>query len=108
MRICIEARLLVLGVSLAFAPGATATPQQSDPSSSAQSAAHATAYQFDVDATKQWIDTKLDFRQGEKLRFTATGTITYPADNKHPDGRTFGPTGLARGFEDLIHEYAVP
>ena len=108
MRICPEARLLAFVVSLAFAPEAVAATPQSGTSSSTQSSAHATAYQFDVDATKQWIDTKLDLRQGEKLRFTATGTITYPADKKHPDGRTFGPTGLARGFEDLIHEYAVP
>jgi LssY C-terminus len=56
----------------------------------------------------QRLDTKVDLRQGEKIRLSATGTITYPADKKHPDGRTFGPEGLARGFEDLIHEYAVP
>ncbi len=60
-----------------------------------------------MDAAKQWVDTKIDLRAGEKLRLTATGTITYPADKKHPDGRTFGPDGLARGFGDLIHEYAV-
>jgi hypothetical protein len=66
-----------------------------------------TSYQIDVDATKQWIDTKIDLRAGEKLRLTATGTITYPADKKHPDGRTFGPEGLARGFGDLIHDYFV-
>ena len=108
MRICREARLLALVAFLAFAPSAVAAAQQTDSSSSSQSSAHATAYQFDVDATKQWIDTKLDLRQGEKLRFTATGTITYPPDKKHPDGRTFGPEGLPRGFEDLIHEYAVP
>jgi LssY C-terminus len=107
MRIRRQASLLALMASLAFAPGAAAAPQQSVPSSSTQSSAHATAYQFDVDATKQCIDTKLDLRQGEKLRFTATGTITYPADKKHPDGRTFGPEGLARGYQDLIHEYAV-
>ena len=108
MSICPEPRLLALVVFLALAPGAVAAPQQSAPSSSAQSSAHATAYQFDVDATKQWIDTELDLRQGEKLRFTATGTLTYPADKKHPDGRTCGPEGLARGYQDLIHEYAVP
>ena len=74
----------------------------------AQSApANVTSYQIDLDAAKQWVDTKIDLRAGEKLRLTATGTITYPADRKHPDGRTFGPDGLARGFGDLIHEYAV-
>ena len=69
--------------------------------------ASVTSYQIDLDAAKQWIDTKIDLRAGEKLRITATGTITYPADKKHPDGRTFGPDGLTRGFEDLIHEYSV-
>lgn len=79
------------------------------PTSHAQStSASVTSYQIDLDATKQWVDTKIDLRSGEKLRCTATGTITYPADKKHPDGRTFGPDGLARGFGDLIHEYAVP
>jgi hypothetical protein len=77
------------------------------PPPSAPSSANATAYQFDVDATKEWMDTKVDLRSGEKIRLTATGTITYPADKKHPDGRTFGPEGLPRAFEDLIHEYGV-
>jgi hypothetical protein len=71
------------------------------------SSATVTSYQIDVDAAKQWVDTKIDLRAGEKLRFTATGTITYPADKKHPDGRSLGPDGLARGFGDLVHEYAV-
>src|SRR3984885_14175877 len=71
------------------------------------STASVTSYQIDVDAAQQWVDTKIDLRAGEKLRFTATGIITYPADKKHPDGRSFGPDGLARGFGDLIHEYAV-
>jgi hypothetical protein len=71
------------------------------------STASVTSYQIDVDAAKQWVDTKIDLRAGEKLRFSATGTVTYPADKKHPDGRSFGPDGLARGFGDLIHEYAV-
>ena len=81
----------------------------SSPPAAAQSGSTAsvTSYQLDVDAAKQWLDTKIDLRAGEKLRFTATGTIAYPADKKHPDGRSFGPDGLARGFGDLIHEYAV-
>lgn len=58
-------------------------------------------------ATKEWLDTNLDLRAGEKIRLTATGTVKYPADKKHPDGRTFGPDGLARAYEDLIHQYAV-
>jgi LssY C-terminus len=77
-------------------------------SAKAQTApASVTSCQIDLDAAKQWVDTKIDLRAGEKLRLSATGTITYPADKKHPDGRTFGPDGLPRGFGDLIHEYAV-
>lgn len=93
---------LVVALILGVAP-----PNFSQISSAQSGSASVTSYQIDVDATKQWIDTKIDLRSGEKLHFTATGTITYPADKKHPDGRTFGPDGLTRGFEDLIHEYAV-
>ena len=92
------------------APGAAsgATPQQAtSQAAAAPQGATATAFQIDVDASKQWVDTKIDLRGGEKLKITATGTITYPADKKHPDGKTFGPAGMARSYEDLIHEYAV-
>jgi len=92
----------VAAVIFCIALGASAHPVASQANS-----ASVTSYQLDVDAAQQWVDTKIDLRAGEKLRLTATGTITYPADKKHPDGRTFGPDGLARGFEDLIHEYAV-
>lgn len=61
------------------------------------------SYTFQVDGSKQWVDTKIDVRGGTKLKITAEGTITYSAKRK-----TFGPAGLARGFADLIHEYAVP
>ncbi len=77
------------------------------PAAQTGSSAAVTSYQIDVDAAKQWVDTKIDLHAGEKLRFTAAGTITYPADKKHPDGRSFGPDGLARSYGDLIHEYAV-
>ncbi len=77
------------------------------PAKAQSSPASVTSCQIDVDAAKQWVDTKIDLRAGEKLRLTATGTITYPADKKHPNGRTFGPDGLPRGFGDLIHDYAV-
>ena len=93
---CLAAAILCA----AFAVSAQAAVAQASP-------AGVTSYQIDVDAAKQWVDTRIDLRAGEKLRLTATGTITYPADKKHPDGRTFGPDGLPRGFEDLIHEYAV-
>ncbi|MGC1636331.1 MAG: LssY C-terminal domain-containing protein [Candidatus Acidiferrales bacterium] len=102
-------KLLSLSLACAALVLAAADPPNFVPTSHAQSpSANVTSYQIDVDAAKQWLDTKINLRSGEKLRFTATGTITYPADKKHPDGRTFGPDGLARTFGDLIHEYAVP
>jgi hypothetical protein len=50
-------------------------------------------------------------RGAAKLRFTAQGKITYPRDESY-NGKlrtsgTFGPDGLARGWADLIHQYAV-
>src|ERR1700691_3423245 len=68
-------------------------------------------YEIDVPGTKEWVDTNIDVRGGAKLRFTATGQITYPADTSYT-GRsrtlgTFGPDGLTRGWADLIHQYAV-
>jgi hypothetical protein len=69
------------------------------------------SYQIEILAAQQWIDTKIDVHGGAKLRFTATGQITYPADQSY-SGRTrtqgtFGPDGLPRGFADLLHQYAV-
>jgi hypothetical protein len=68
-------------------------------------------YEIDVAGTKEWVDTNIDVRGGAKLRFTATGEITYPADSSY-NGKmrtsgTFGPAGLERGWADLIHQYAV-
>ena len=60
------------------------------------------SYQLDINATTQWVDTKIDLRSGEKLRFTASGSVTYP------QGQPFGPDGLVRGWKDLLHQYAVP
>ncbi len=70
------------------------------------------SYTIDLPARAKWVDTNVDVRGGAKLRFTATGQVTYPADESR-GGKlrtvgTFGPDGLARGFADLIHQYAVP
>src|SRR5580693_4539645 len=68
------------------------------------------SYELDLPATKQWTDTNITLRAGEKLSITATGEITYPpADSKKSQTpQTFGPDGLSRGWKDLLHEYAVP
>jgi len=69
------------------------------------------SYQIDVPANKGWMDTNIDLHGGAKLRFTASGQVTYPADQSM-QGRTrtagtFGPAGLPRNWADLVHQYAV-
>jgi hypothetical protein len=69
------------------------------------------SYEIEVAAAKGWVDTGIDLRGGAKLRFAAEGKITYPPDESY-NGKlrtlgTFGPNGLARGWADLVHQYAV-
>ena len=69
------------------------------------------SFEVEIPAAKEWVDTNIDVRGGAKLRFTATGEITYPADQSYAGKTrtqgTFGPDGLPRGFADLLHQYAV-
>jgi len=69
------------------------------------------SYDIEVPATQEWVETNIDVHGGAKLRFTATGKITYPADTSYSGKMhtlgTFGPDGLPRSFADLIHQYAV-
>ena len=97
---------LVLGATAMVCPGPAAPAQ-----TGSATAGSGKSYEIDVPGTKTWVDTNVDVRGGAKLRFTATGKITYPADTSYK-GRsrtsgTFGPDGLPRGFADLIHQYAV-
>lgn len=73
-------------------------------------AARQNSQQVQVDGGKVWVDTSLMLRAGEKLKFSATGTITYSSTNSKGETKqqSFGPNGIARGFADLIHQYAVP
>ncbi|HKV04165.1 MAG TPA: LssY C-terminal domain-containing protein [Candidatus Acidoferrales bacterium] len=97
--------LAVVVMATCAAPKARGQSSQTSPTG----AAAGKTYTIDVDGTKQWVDTNVDLRAGEKLHITTTGTITYPAGNSSKSqARTFGPDGLARGFADLIHQYAVP
>lgn len=86
-------------------PAASPAPQSATTSTSAT---RARPYEFDIAGSKQWVDTNLDLRAGEKLHLTANGTITYPAGSSSKSKpRTFDPDGLTRGWGDLIHQYAV-
>jgi hypothetical protein len=53
--------------------------------------------EFTLDGAKIWTDTGITLEPGQRIIFTASGTLRYSdatADN--------GPDGLARGFKDLI------
>ena len=80
------------------------------PAQAKNASSSANSYEIDVPATKQWVDSSIDLRAGEKIRITSSETITYPASksSKSQDGQTVSPDGLPRGFRDLIHQYAVP
>jgi len=71
----------------------------------------AKSYEIDIAGKSEWVDTKIDLHGGARLRFTATGKITYPPDDSYQGKSrtlgTFGPDGLPRGFADLLHQYAV-
>jgi hypothetical protein len=99
--------LVVLSVTAAWAITLhVCVLAQSTTSSAAKS------FKVQVPGTQQWVDTKIDLRGGAKIRFTATGNITYPAGDQSYESKThtagvFGPDGLPRGFADLLHGYAV-
>ncbi len=63
---------------------------------------HQESYSLELDGSKQWRDTGIDLRGGQKVRITAEGTVTYARGNQ------FGPEGIPRSIKDLIHGYAVP
>jgi hypothetical protein len=96
------ALVLIAGVPLTPTAAAQTVPA---------SASGPKTYNVTMPGSKEWVDTNIDIRGGAKLRFTATGQITYPADQSYAGklktAGTFGPDGLPRGFADLIHEYAV-
>ncbi|MGH9705324.1 MAG: LssY C-terminal domain-containing protein, partial [Candidatus Acidiferrales bacterium] len=115
---CCAACALALGAQPLLARQTQETQQaqtaaSETPSPGAQTGAsdNQKSHDFTVGGTVQWMDTKIDLRAGEKLQITGSGTITYPANPSSKSNsttpQTFGPDGLARGWQDLIHEYAV-
>jgi hypothetical protein len=110
VRLLAPAACLFISAIFAQSQANQSSPPQSDlrAQSAQTNAAGHQIYRLDIDATKQWVDTGIDVRGGERLRATGSGKITYPPAGKNPEERTFGPDGLTRGWADLIHEYAVP
>ena len=53
--------------------------------------------EFTFDGANIWTDTGITLEAGQRVTFTATGTLRY-SDAKSDNG----PDGLARGFKDLI------
>ncbi|MGH9698456.1 MAG: LssY C-terminal domain-containing protein [Candidatus Acidiferrales bacterium] len=103
---------LAAGAPPLLSKEAPSTPSQTiSPASQTASTGNSQSYDLTMDGTVQWMDTKIDLRAGEKLQITGSGTLTYPANPSSKSNsttpQTFGPDGLARGWQDLIHEYAV-
>ena len=97
---------LLLGAAAIVSPGPAVQAQ-----TASAKANNNKVYEIEVAGTKEWVDTNIDLHGGAKLRFTATGKITYPPDESY-NGKartlgTFGPDGLARSWADLIHQYPV-
>jgi hypothetical protein len=109
MRMAFRSRAVIF--LLILLSGAAPALQTSVEAQTAASGSSTKSQKIEVPATKQWVDTNLDVRGGAKLLFTATGEITYPADQSYAGKMrtqgSFGPDGLPRGFADLIHQYAV-
>jgi LssY C-terminus len=106
IRTTIEFALVALSVAGTLCPGPVARAQTVQAKADSNR-----SYEIDMPATQEWVDTNIDVRGGAKLRFTATGKITYPPDESYTGKSrtlgTFGPGGLPRGWADLIHQYAV-
>ena len=104
--------LAIVAASCAMPAARAQTSHATVPSATTPVATSGKSYELDVDASKQWLDTGIDLRAEEKLRISATGTITYPAADASKSAgksaaKSFGPDGLARGWADLVHQYAV-
>src|ERR1700734_3333203 len=95
-------QLGILAVSAVCAMCATPvapeqTQQQTSTAGAAGTRADAVAgksYELDVDGSKQWVDTNIDLRAGEKIHIAGTGKITYPSADTSKPAQSFDPDGL--------------
>jgi len=107
----VKAAIALTLMELALFARCLGSQEAQAPAVAQPNAASKRSYQVNVPGTKQWVDTNINVRGGAKLRFTATGTMTYPRNESYAGklrtSGSFGPAGLARGFADLVHQYAV-
>ena len=57
--------------------------------------------EFDVAGRPAWLDTGIDVRHGDLIRFAASGTIHLP------QSREVGPEGIARSWLDLLRIFPL-
>ena len=99
--------LAVSALAFCATPHAQAQQQTQTQTSTSADAVAGKSYELDIDGSKQWVDTNIDLRMGEKIHIAGSGTITYPSPDTSKPAQSFNPDGLARGWKDLIHQYAV-
>jgi len=100
--------ICVMPIAEAQQPAAAPQSTATGPTAGAPpSAVAGKSYELDLDGSKQWVDTNIDLRAGEKIHLASNGSITYPSADSTKPAQSFGPDGLARGWKDLIHQYPV-
>ncbi len=72
---------VVAAISAAPAARTQASSTTATPTANTAGRSPAKPYELDLDASKQWIDTKIDLRAEEKVHVAATG------GSFHSDGR---------------------
>jgi dienelactone hydrolase len=60
------------------------------------SATRKLAFQLEVPGDQHWLDSGVDIQPGDRIAFTAAGSVTCPAADPT------GPDGLSRGWADLL------
>jgi hypothetical protein len=58
--------------------------------------------EFDLEGSKQWLDTGIDLKPGDMIRLFGSGTIRYSTSQKDN-----GPEGGARAWMDLLRTYPL-
>ncbi len=100
--ILIAAPSLLLAAQHAAAPPIAVQPVPLTTPLLSVLAARRPSYTITVPGTGAWTDAGVTVAPGDHLDITATGTMTLP------DGRACDPTGLAKGWKDLLRGFPAP